>query len=192
MIHFLQQRPTQPLMVRRKDGAAPIRNHVLVPQPPLWARCCCGDCLQRARAGAQQPASPRASRVAGVRGVQDDVCSQAVNRANLWQRLPPATVSPAEKESREMRSFDQQHFALCLSQIKSEYIGDAARPGLEGEEYALPSEPCAIGAHPGPTIGACASHYSCACRKSNPNILVMQPAQDWKAKNTPCPLNRAR
>jgi hypothetical protein len=48
MIHFLQQRPTQPLMVRRKDGAAPIRNHVLVPQPPLWARCCCGDCLQRA------------------------------------------------------------------------------------------------------------------------------------------------
>ena len=36
---------------------------------------------------------------------------------------------------------------LCLSQIKSEYIGDAARPGLEGEEYALPSETCAIGAH---------------------------------------------
>jgi hypothetical protein len=26
---------------------------------------------------------------------------------------------------------------------------------------------------------------TCACRKSNPNILVMQPAQDWKAKNTP-------
>jgi hypothetical protein len=39
------------------------------------------------------------------------------------------------------------HSRLCLSQIKSEYIGDAARPGLEGEEYALPSEPCAIGAH---------------------------------------------
>ena len=33
---------------------------------------------------------------------------------------------------------------------------------------------------------------TCACRKSNSNILVMQPAQDWKAKNTPCPLNRAR
>jgi hypothetical protein len=32
---------------------------------------------------------------------------------------------------------------------------------------------------------------ACACRKSNPNILVMQPAQDWKAKNTPCSLNRA-
>jgi hypothetical protein len=30
-----------------------------------------------------------------------------------------------------------QLFALCLSQIKSEYIGDAARPGLEGKEYAL-------------------------------------------------------
>ena len=37
---------------------------------------------------------------------------------------------------------------LCLSQIKSEYIGDAARLGLEGEEYALPSEPGAIGAVP--------------------------------------------
>jgi len=34
--------------------------------------------------------------------------------------------------------------------------------------------------------------FTCACRKSNPNILVMQPAQDWKAKNTPCSLNRAR
>ena len=47
-----------------------------------------------------------------------------------------------------------------MSQIKSEYIGDAARPGLKGEEYALLSEPCAIGAHPCPTIGACASHYA--------------------------------
>ena len=53
---------------------------------------------------------------------------------------------------------------LRLSQIKSEYFGDAARPGLEGEEYALPSEPCAIGAHPCPTIGACASHYSSSCK----------------------------
>jgi hypothetical protein len=32
----------------------------------------------------------------------------------------------------------------------------------------------------------------CACRKSKSYTLVMQPAQDWKAKNTPCPLNRAR
>src|SRR6185312_2798726 len=53
---------------------------------------------------------------------------------------------------------------LCLSPIKSEYIGDAARPGLKGEEYALPSEPCAIGAHPCPTIGACVSHCSISCK----------------------------
>jgi hypothetical protein len=32
----------------------------------------------------------------------------------------------------------------------------------------------------------------CACRKSNPNILVMQPAQDRTAKNVPSSLNRAR
>jgi hypothetical protein len=55
---------------------------------------------------------------------------------------------------------------LCLSQIKSEYIGDAARPGLEGEEYGLLSEPCVIGAHPCPRIGAWASHYSSSCKKA--------------------------
>jgi len=32
----------------------------------------------------------------------------------------------------------------------------------------------------------------CACRKSNPDILVMQSAEDWAAKNRSCPLNRAR
>jgi hypothetical protein len=32
----------------------------------------------------------------------------------------------------------------------------------------------------------------CACRKSNPAILVMQSAEDWAAKNTPCPLNSTR
>lgn len=36
------------------------------------------------------------------------------------------------------------------------------------------------------------SQRTCACRKSNPNILMMQATQDWKAKNTPCSLNRAR
>jgi len=34
--------------------------------------------------------------------------------------------------------------------------------------------------------------HHCACRKSNPNILVMQPAQDRTAKNVPSSLNRAR
>jgi LysR family hydrogen peroxide-inducible transcriptional activator len=29
----------------------------------------------------------------------------------------------------------------------------------------------------------------CACRKSNPNIFVVQSAEDWAAKNTPCPLH---
>jgi hypothetical protein len=26
---------------------------------------------------------------------------------------------------------------------------------------------------------------TCACRKSNPGILVMQPAQDWATENVP-------
>src|SRR5882762_6715211 len=32
----------------------------------------------------------------------------------------------------------------------------------------------------------------CACRKSNPNIFVVQSAEDWAAKNAPCPLHGAR
>lgn len=32
----------------------------------------------------------------------------------------------------------------------------------------------------------------CACRKSNPDIFVMQSAEDWTAKNTPCSLNGPR
>ena len=33
---------------------------------------------------------------------------------------------------------------------------------------------------------------TCACRKSNPNILVVQPAQDRAAKNGPGQLDGAR
>jgi len=32
----------------------------------------------------------------------------------------------------------------------------------------------------------------CACRKSNPDILVVQPAENWAAKNVPGPLDGAR
>jgi len=32
----------------------------------------------------------------------------------------------------------------------------------------------------------------CAYRKSNPDIFVMQCAEDWAAKNTPCPFYGAR
>src|ERR1700693_6126226 len=49
---------------------------------------------------------------------------------------------------------------LCLSEIKSGYILDAIRRGLDGKEYALPSLRCVIGAHPCPRPSACASHYS--------------------------------
>jgi D-erythrulose 4-phosphate isomerase len=31
----------------------------------------------------------------------------------------------------------------------------------------------------------------CACRKSNPNILMMQSAEDWAAKNVASSLNAA-
>ena len=35
-------------------------------------------------------------------------------------------------------------------------------------------------------------HLPCAYRKSNPDIFVMQSAEDGAAKNTPCPLYGAR
>src|SRR6266852_347341 len=38
----------------------------------------------------------------------------------------------------------------------------------------------------------CRSGYACACRKSNPDILVVQPAENWAAKNVPGPLDGAR
>jgi hypothetical protein len=38
----------------------------------------------------------------------------------------------------------------------------------------------------------CRVACTCACRKSNPNIFVVQTAEDWAAKNTPCPLHGAR
>src|SRR3981081_4561765 len=41
-------------------------------------------------------------------------------------------------------------------------------------------------------LGMIAVLGACACRKSNPSILVMQSAEDWAAKNTPCPLNSTR
>ena len=34
--------------------------------------------------------------------------------------------------------------------------------------------------------------WGCACRKLNPGILVMQPAQDWAAKNVPGAIDGAR
>src|SRR5258708_38582000 len=33
---------------------------------------------------------------------------------------------------------------------------------------------------------------ACACRKSNPDILVVQPAENWAAKNLPGPFDGAR
>ena len=42
------------------------------------------------------------------------------------------------------------------------------------------------------TIDAMAEHAACACRKSNPNILVVQPAQDRAAKNGPGQFDGAR
>ena len=37
-----------------------------------------------------------------------------------------------------------------------------------------------------------AGNSGCACRKSNPNILVVQPAQDRAAKNGPGQFDGAR
>jgi hypothetical protein len=70
-----------------------------------------------------------------------------------------AIESVAENASHENMPIISKK-TLCLSQIKSGHICDGVRRGLDGKEYALLSQRSAIGAHPYPRPGACASHYS--------------------------------
>jgi len=51
--------------------------------------------------------------------------------------------------------------------------------------------PCGVYAD-GLSQGPYRATRDCACRKSNPNILVVQPAQDRAAKNGPGQLDGAR
>jgi hypothetical protein len=39
---------------------------------------------------------------------------------------------------------------------------------------------------------AVSTEIGCACRKSNPDILVVQPAENWAAKNLPGPFDGTR
>jgi hypothetical protein len=71
---------------------------------------------------------------------------------------------------------------------------------------ALREQGCAVIFFNGPSVTHCptgraglwsrrvssCSGWGCACRKSNPGILVMQPAQDWAAKNVPDAIDGAR
>src|ERR1700676_3463249 len=52
---------------------------------------------------------------------------------------------------------------LCPSQIKSEHIGDAVRPGPDGKECARLCEHGVMSVHPRPTISACAPHCNNSC-----------------------------
>jgi hypothetical protein len=76
---------------------------------------------------------------------------QAVHRTDLTSLTPSgfSLLKPA------------QH--LCLSQIKSEYIGDAARPGLEGEEYARLYRRRVVQVHPCSMTGEFARRCSRSC-----------------------------
>ena len=44
----------------------------------------------------------------------------------------------------------------------------------------------------GELVGHLTDAQSCACRKLNPGILVMQSAQDWATKNVPGAIDGAR
>ena len=35
-------------------------------------------------------------------------------------------------------------------------------------------------------------HVCCACRKSNPDVLVVQPAENWATKDLPGPFDGTR
>jgi hypothetical protein len=57
--------------------------------------------------------------------------------------------------------------------------------------------PCLIGMRPASAriisveSSKCLATMPCAYRKSNPDIFVVQSAEDWAAKNSPCPLHGA-
>ncbi len=69
------------------------------------------------------------------------------------------------------------------SKCNVEMLRGIAEPIVPG--YELRNFEC-------PSCGNKLKLVGCACRKSNPAILVMQSAEDWAAKNTPCPLNSTR
>jgi hypothetical protein len=92
-----------------------------------------------------------------------DSLEEAGDRLFTFVRLPPSqwrSVRTTNAIERLHEEFKRRINPLCLSEIKSGYIRDAIRRGLDGKEYALPSLRCAIGAHPCPRPSACASHYS--------------------------------
>jgi hypothetical protein len=64
---------------------------------------------------------------------------------------------------------------LCLSQIKSEHIGDAVRPGPDGKEYARLCEHGVMPVHPYPTISACVPHCNNSCTTAGRDEDVARP-----------------
>src|SRR5665811_1463742 len=68
-----------------------------------------------------------------------------------------------EDKPAKIRAATADQIGLCLSQIKSEHIGDAARPGPDGKGCAQLSEQGAMSVHPCPTISASAPHCNNSC-----------------------------
>ena len=89
-----------------------------------------------------------------------------------WPRSP----TPVAAKARPMPA----HQRLGTDDRKN--LQDRRTPSIQ-----LDKEPAIIVCEPDAT-----TQPTCACRKSNSDILVMQPAENGVAKNTPCPLNGAR
>src|SRR3981081_4385413 len=91
--------------------------------------------------------------------------------------VPAGTLDPAVVSGNSIAcyavcmavSFDHLNSVVPTVNHIRPYCG-AVRPGSGGRRNSRP----------------------CACRKSNPDIFVTQSAENWTAKNTPCPLNGPR
>jgi hypothetical protein len=78
--------------------------------------------------------------------------------------------------------------ALRCDRIEAPWVLDGP---IDGESFAIYVEKVLLPTlQPGDIV--IMDNLGCACRKLNPGILVMQPAQDWATKNVPGAIDGAR
>jgi len=77
---------------------------------------------------------------------------------------------------------------VTLPHSRRDFLGLAIQGSAVAAAVTLPGISAAAQAKGQTTMQT----TTCACRKLNPGILVMQPAQDWATKNVPGAIDGAR
>jgi hypothetical protein len=125
----------------------------------------------------------------------DELHSRNTAASLLFTReLLPFLLQLAEKDGKRVDLAVQaltadDYFFLRLSMAAAKAMADAAH----GEGSTLISAMSFNCRQFAIRVGGLGDEwFGCACRKSNPDILMMQPAQYRSTIDVPCPLNSAR